>query len=174
MIPVIIVFLAIFIVIFVYSRKNYSTKDQFDERQMMIRKNAYKYAAMTMLFCSLVYFMVTQFAERPLMEDGVSALLIALAGVAVFAIYSIFNDAFFGITGKRGGLRNPGFYCLLVAVIVIGNGIGAVRMFQEHMLVKDGVLTHNVMNFALAVLFLLILISIGIKYLLNKREDEEA
>ncbi len=174
LIPVILVFVIIIVILLIYSKKNYSSRDQYDERQMMYKTRAYKYAAMTMLFCALIYFLITQFAERSFMEDGVSALLIALAGVAVFAIYSIFTDSFFGIAGKRNGLGNPGFYCILLAVIVIGNGIGAVRMFQEHMLIQNGVLTHNVMNLALAILFLLILTSIGVKYLIDKREDEEA
>ena len=172
LIPVIVVFLVILIVFLVYSKKSYSSRDQYDERQLMLRTNAYRYSALTMLFCALVYFLVTQFAERAFVEDGVSALLIALIGVAVFAIYSIFNDAFFGLKGKRGGIGRPEVYAVVLAVIVIGNGIGAVRMFREHLLVKDGVLTHNVLNLALAVLFLLVLIAMGIKYLMNKREEE--
>ena len=174
LIPVILIFLIIIVFLILASKKGYSSKDQYDERQLMLRTNAYKYSAMTMLLCAVLYFVITQFAERPFTEDGVSVLLIALAGVAVFAIYSIFTDSFFGISGRRNGIGRPVVYCAVLAVIVIGNGIGAVRMFQEHMLIQNGVLTHNVMNLALAILFLLILISIGVKYLIDKREDEEA
>lgn len=86
----------------------------------MIRAKAYKYSAMTMLLTAVVYFIIIQLTKRPLAEDGVSAFLITMLGVAVFAIYSI-----------------------------------------------------NVMNLALAILFLMILVSIGIKYVMNRRAVED-
>ena len=173
-IPFIICFILIVVCILIWGKKNSSVKDQYDERQEMLRKNAYKYSAMTMLFCSLAYFIVVSLIDKPFAEDGVSVLLIALVGVAVFAIYSIFNDAFFGVKGKQVGTGRPVIYIVLVAFITVMNGIGAIRMIQEKELVKNGLLTTNVMNLALTILFLLILIAFAVKYLMNSYEDRRA
>lgn len=173
-IPFIVCFILIVVCVLLWGKRNPSVKDQYDERQEMLRKNAYKYSAMTMLLCSLLYFIVTSLADKPFAEDGVSTLLIALIGVAVFAIYSIFNDAFFGIKGKQVGTSRPVVYIILVSSITIMNGIGAVRMIQEKELVKDGLLTTNVMNLALTILFLLILIALAVKYLMNSYADRRA
>ena len=171
---VIIMVLILLIVLFVFNVKKDPTKDQFDERQEMIRKKAYKYSAMTMLFSAIFYYFLCAVSEKQFMEDGVSVLLIAFLGIAVFAIYSIFNDSFFGFRGQRNAIQRPGTYVMLVSFIVISNGIGAVRMLQEHELIKNGVLTHNVMNMALAILFLAILIALGIKFLMNRNESRRA
>ena len=173
-IPFIICFILVVLCVVVWSKKNQAVKDQYDERQEMLRKNAYKYSAMTMLFCSLAYYIVTTLVDKPFAQDGVSVLLIALAGVAVFAIYSIFNDAFFGVKAKRSGTGRPVVYIILVAFITVMNGIGAIRMIQENELVKDGVLTTNVMNLALTILFLLILIAFAVKYIMNTIEERRA
>ena len=173
-VPVLIVIILVFVVATILYKKNNIGKDQFDERQEMIRKKAYKYSAMTMLFCSLFYYILCTLSEKQYMEDGVSVLLVALLGVAVFAIYSIFNDSFFGFRGQRGAFSQPGSYMILVSIIVIANGIGSVRMFQEHQLIKKGVLTSNVINLALTILFLAILIALVIKYLMNRNENRSA
>ena len=171
----IIVFIVLFIVIavgvFVFGKKTGAAKDQYDERQEQIRKNAYKYSAMTMLLCSLLYYIVVSVLEQSFMEDGIAPLLIALIGIAVFAIYAIFKDAFFGVKGKQVGMGKPHIYMILISVIVIANGVGAVGQIKSGELIKDGLLTANVMSLALTVLFLLILISFGIKYVLNQREE---
>lgn len=173
-IPFIICFILIAVCVLAWNRKNQAAKDQYDERQEMLRKNAYKYSAMTMLFCSLAYYIVTVLVDKPFAQDGVSVLLIALAGVAVFALYSIFNDAFFGVKGRRSGTGRPVVYIILVAFITVMNGISAVRMIREKALVKDGLLTTNVMNLALTILFLLILIAFAVKYIMNTYEDRRA
>ena len=165
-IPFIICFILIVICVLLLGKKNQAAKDQYDERQEMLRKNAYKYSAMTMLFCSLVYFIVAAMVDKPFAQDGVSVLLIALAGVAVFAIYSIFNDAFFGVKAKRSSTGRPIVYIILVAFITVMNGIGAIRMIQEKELVKDGLLP--------TILFLLILIAFGVKYIMNTLEERRA
>ena len=173
-IPFIICFILIAVCAVFLGKRNKAVKDQYDERQEMLRKNAYKYAAMTMLFAALAYYIVTALVDKPFCQDGVSALLIALAGVAVFAIYSIFHDAFFGVKGRRTGTGRPIVYIILVAFITVMNGIGAVRMIKEKELVKDGVLTTNVLNLALTILFLLILIAFAVKYIMNTMEERRA
>ena len=172
-IPFIIIFAVIVIAIYLQNRNNPSTKDHYDERQELIRKNAYRYSATTMIVCAVIYFVVTFMSERSFAEDGVSAFLIALIGIAVFAVYSIFKGAFFGVKGKRNGTGRPLIYVIILLIIIIGNGIGAARMFRENLVIRNGQLTSNVLQFAIAVLFLLVLISLGIKYLLNAREAQE-
>lgn len=174
-IPVVLVIALVILFLATQAKKYGWRKAKYDERQMMIRMKSYMYANETMIVCALAYMSIGFFIKKPLTAPGIEALIIALIGVAVFTIYSIFHDAFFSLdkTGP-GGAMSPLSYIILLVGIVAMNAIATVESIRSHELLKDGILTHRAIHPVFAVLFLVILISIGIKYFMNARESRGA
>ena len=159
----------------IYVKKNgyADKKKQYDERQNEIRGKSYKYAVWTMAICAGVYFCITALSGKSFAEDGVSALVIAFLGGAVFTVYSIFNDSFFGLTERTGSVSRRSFLITL-AIVAAGSCYNSVRVVADHELVRNGLLTVKCVNLVFAVYFLIILLSLGIKkYIEMKAERGE-
>ena len=156
--------MVISIVAVIYTKKSgcADNKNKFDERQNEIRGKAYKYALSTMGICGLIYFFITMVSGWGFAEDGVSVLILLFLGGTVSSVYVIFNDSFFGLTEKAGTVSRRSFWVTGV-IVCAGNGYNAVRVITDHELIKNGLLTSKCLCLVLAVYFLIILISLGIK-----------
>ena len=119
-----------------------------------------------MLFSAL-YGLAVVILERPLMVDGLSALVAMFVGVVVFAVESIARDAFF--TAKN----RPKSYIILYAAVIFSQLVNAVGNVREGGLVKDGVLTMRVLPLVCAVVFAIILLAILVKAAQKPKEDED-
>lgn len=165
--PFILIFIIIVLVLFVMRRNNVQVRGgDVDERQQMIRGKALRLAMITIVIIAVLYSCFTYITETHYAEDGISVLLLAFIGLAVYSIYAIFHDAFFGFKDR------PLRYILITLIVSGVNVVGAVRMIQEHMLVQNGVLTNNGIQLALAALFFVILIAIVIKYVMDRRAGD--
>ena len=80
--------LGIFAVIAAINRKR-GKPGEFDERQELIRGKAYQHAFFAVMIFSALYGLAVVTVERPLMADGVSALIAMFVGIAVFAVESM-------------------------------------------------------------------------------------
>ena len=140
---------------------------EFDERQELVRGKAYQHAFFAVMIFSALYGLVVVTAERPLMEDGLGALIAMFVGIVVFAVESIFRDAFF--TAKN----RPKSYIILYAAIILMQLVNIIGNIHEGALIQDGVLTMRVLPVVCAAVFAIVLAAILIKTAQQPKEDED-
>ena len=119
----IIIGLIICLVIFRVCNKDKRLKSEYDERQLVIRGKAYKagfYTAIVYLAILTVFFM-TDF-EIPFVISVLAFFGVALS-VTVVAVYSIWNEAYWGLNNQRDRYA---IVFVLCAIINLGAGISAI------------------------------------------------
>ena len=158
--------IGIFAVIAAIGKKR-GRRGEFDERQELIRGKAYQHAFFAVMLYSALYGLLVVTAERPLMEDGLSALVAMFVGVVVFAVESIARDAFF--TAKN----RPKSYIILYAAVIFSQLVNAVGNIREGGLVQDGVLTMKVLPLVCAAVFAIVLAAIIVKAVQPQKEDDD-
>jgi hypothetical protein len=166
----VIVGVIIVALIFTYNKKKTGSVvgGDFDERQQLMRGKAFQAGFFTMLFFSFLYWvLVTLVLQRPLMEDGLSALICGLVGVGVFGIDCVIHDAFFTVQNK------PKNYIILFTATTISQIPAAINNIQAGRVVQNGVLTFSAVPIVCAVLFVSILIAIVCKTQAMRKEDAE-
>ena len=167
--PVLVIILIIILVLLVLVVVRKRSDDRnFDERQLQLRGNAYKYAFFALLLFEAFYAIALLFVGRPLMADGVSALLGIFLSITVFAVYCIKNDAFktntHAVTFKS--------YCILLVIVIILNSWNGIQSLRSGELLDSGLLQMSVAAPACAVCFLIVLIALLVKAASDKEEEE--
>ena len=158
--------IGIFAVIAAIGKKR-GRSGEFDERQEIIRGKAYQHAFFAVMLYSALYGILVVTAERPLMEDGLSALIAMFVGVVAFAVESIARDAFF--TAKN----RPKSYIILYAAIIFMQIVNIIGNIKEGHLVENGVLTMRVLPIVCAVVFTIVLVAILIKTARKPKEEDD-
>lgn len=163
----IIVGILIVAAIFTYNKKKTGTINggEFDERQQLLRGKAFQKGFFTMMIFSAVYWVLVQLIlQRPLMEDGLSGLVCLFAGVAVFGIDCILQDAFFTVRNK------PKSYILLFAVCTFCEVPAAIGNIRDGHMLHRGVLTFGILPVLSGATFLAVLLAIVIKQALPEKD----
>lgn len=168
--PDIFIFAILFVIIFLLAfliNKSKNIKDQnFDERQLILRSNAYNHAFFAVILYGAGYGMLTAVLEKHFMEDGMATLVGVFIGVVVFCVECVMKDVFFSVSDK------PAVYLLLVGACTIINGIGSLEKIRSKVIIKNGILTIDFLQPACTITLLIILIAIIIKLLWLRQEEE--
>ena len=109
---VVIIFLIIAIVL--KCKNNNAT--EYDERQLIARNAAYKYAFST-LVCYCVLCGILDVAEIRWAETAIQMFLGMFLSVTVFVVICIFKDAYFGIEKGKNNIRTFLFLSVLITII---------------------------------------------------------
>jgi hypothetical protein len=158
-----VVFAVIFVILVVILQKK--TAKDFDERQNILRGNAFRRAFFAMAFIALLYSNIA-LTLGPFMEDGVSEILLVCIGADVFAVDCILHDAFFTVKEK------PWLSMLCTAFLAALHGTNGMRDFRRGLMVKDGLLTLSVVYFMLAADFIVLFLAVVIKAYVIKGDAE--
>lgn len=138
-------------------------KCEYDERQERARGKAYKYGFFTLMVYLLIYGTLQDITEVYWGKGLVGVSFGICISVAVFAVISIWNDAYFSLR------ENPRrFTVLFVAVAVLNLSTG-----MRHIVHSEGLTDYNILNLFMGVTALVILAAMGAKALKNRREKEE-
>ena len=141
-------------------------KQQYDERQLILRGRAFQKGFFTILVLGAVYMMIRLFADRSFMEDVVALMLVMIVGIGVFAVDCILHEAF--LTANR----KPWSYVLICCAAVLSNVSGLYRCIREGTLIRGGLLTIDCIHIALAALFVVVGIVLVCKWSAEKRNAE--
>lgn len=155
------------VVALVASRRGKSAGAQFDERQIVARGKAYRYAFFTVLIYLLAWGLFELAAGIRLWDTYTGCFLGVFLSVTVFAVVAILNDAYFAVNEK------PATYLGLSALIAILNlGTGVWNLYDgDEPIIENGVLTYHSVNLLVGGMFLIILIVAAIRIWQGKRED---
>ncbi|MBQ5399695.1 MAG: hypothetical protein IIU15_00470 [Treponema sp.] len=141
--------------------------DRYDERQIASRGMAFKAGFATFLVCELGLFTAEIFLGKSIdiFSPGTLHFLVAMAAAMVFAVVSIFKDAYFPV-GQKVSMR---YFITLGAMAVLWS----LLLFRNRWTDENGKLGLNVVFLATLVLIVSILISVLIRNLMIKSESEK-
>lgn len=147
------------------SKKGDETKNQFDERQELVRGIGFKYGFFTLMISNAVLLFL-KVLEVPLFSNLEVAMTASIVvGVAVFASYCIWNDGYFALNENRKSLLIMlGLIGLMNIVIGIGNLMAGV-------VIENGALTFRSTNLFCALLFLVIFVVLLLKQIKDGKEE---
>ena len=131
-------FTLIFCIIFLVTRKKAGAL-HYDEMQLQIRGDAYKLgfsAVIVLLAVTGLLYDADGLNISNYMTTDMLLFVILYAGVTVFAVYSILNNAFFRV------LENGNRYLLLCVFLIVSNG---ASLFQS---IRSGCRRKNLQSFA--------------------------
>lgn len=155
------------VVALVASRRGRCANAQFDERQVVARGRAYRYAFFTLLFYLLAWGLFELAAGMRLWDTYTGCFLGVFLSVTVFAVVAILNDAYFAVNEK------PATYLGISALVTVLNlGTGIWNLIDgEDPVIENGVLTYHSVNLLVGGMFLIILIVTAVHIWQGKRED---
>lgn len=166
-------FVLMFCIIFLIGRKKTGVL-HYDEMQLRIRGDAYKLgflAVVVLLAVTGLLYDTDGLRISDYMTTDMLLFLILYAGVTVFAVYSILNNAFFRV------LENGNRYLLLCAFIIVSNAASLFQSIHSGRFLEHGVLDFGAGGANLLCLSCFLLISGAIvirKTGGNEEEDEES
>ncbi len=159
-----IAFLGFIIFLIIKKSKNPA---RFDERQLYVRGQAYKYGFGAMITANAAYYFAqTLFIQRQIALDGVIPILSMFLGLAVFGVVCVLNDAFFTVGTK------PGTYIAICLLCIVTNGYTAYRDIADGVIVQDGMLTYQVVPSGFTLVFILMLFAVIIRLVMARGETE--
>lgn len=140
-------------------------KSQFDERQLLVRGNAFKYGFFTILLGNVVQIVITITEEDVTNLFYPSTIIVWAAGLCVYCVYAIWNDAYMGIN------ENTKTYMIMNAFIGVANiCIGIFNLPEDATPSNNGYIS-GLLNLLLGCVFVVMLITMVIKKLKDKSED---
>lgn len=168
-----IICILIFSIIYVFltllfsiKRKKANGNIQYDEMQLFIRAEGYKRSYFILILSICILFAIKEFNISVPFDDSFGLFAAMMISVTFFAVYAIINDAFFSINDK--GI----YYTILIAVLVITNGISIMQHISDGSILNNGVITASSggMNIITFIGFLPIFIALIIKNIKYKSE----
>ena len=147
------------------SKKGGEVKNQFDERQELVRGKGFKYGFFTMMITNAT-LLCLHILEIPLFSNMEVAMTVSIViGVSVFASYCIWNDGYFALNENRKSLLIMfGFIGVLNLVIGIGNIFAGVIM-------ENGAFTFRSINLFCSIVFIVVFIMLLLKQIKDGKEE---
>lgn len=152
---------------------------EYDERQLVVRSKAYKFAFFTLMIYTVLVQFINDIFEVSLLSSFGGAWIGVCISITVFVVYCVVNDAYISLNeNKRGILILFGGIALLNLVISLSGVLSKeIDFLDEVQIMKDGVLTtHSVIsietaNLSCAIMFIIICVAIVIKAFVEEREE---
>lgn len=139
-----------------YGKAFGSTKETYDERQLLARGEAYKAA-----FFTAMGWMIVSALFRDLLETGVQMTMGICLSVGVFAIVCIQKDAYLSLRDKPMTALRWFLFLSLFNLVPF-----AINMVQGKALIENGVVTWYATNLVVA----LLLIAVSAAIVLRQRQ----
>lgn len=152
--------------IFRICNNNNKLKSEYDERQEVIRGRAYKYGFYAAIFY-LVFLTIWPLTEISLnVSDAVLGFCGIILSVCVMAIYSIWNDAYWGINNNRTR------YLIIFVVATVINLLVGIRSVVSGDIIEDGIVQAPCINLLCGLMFLVVTATLLIKKFADKAEED--
>lgn len=167
-IVVLVALILLCVAIYVASRRQ--AKDEFDERQLRVRADAYRIGFLSM-FGSVIAMMIL-FSWKPWVErvDNLVTLIgTVMIAFLVFAVYCITHDAFF-----RRKEKPQSYLGICIAAMLCNLAVVIRDLVEKGTLFVDGKATMTPFgNAMMAGVFFVVSIVLVIKIIVNRKEEED-
>lgn len=147
------------------SNTDKKVKNEYDERQKMVRGKGYKLSFFTVvIWSSLLAFLSISGVEIPA-DSGVLFFSVVFVGVLVECSYCIWNDGYWALNNDRASYKKffwiVGLFNAFVSFVNIKNG----SMFE------GGIMRFSALNLMAAFLFVVLGVVLWLKSLKDKHEE---
>ena len=120
--------LLIYLLVAQFTKKEKLGNNDFDERQELVRGKAYKYGFFTMIIMTLFVMAAIEFNISLPVTASLAMFIALLISIDVYAVYSIINDAYFGVGTNK--MRYCIFFIIIMAVNLFA-GISNLNSMAE-------------------------------------------
>lgn len=163
----ILVGLIIAVILFKFANTNHRTKTEYDERQKVIRGQAYMYGFYTIV----VYECLMMVLSIGRLDLPVQEYMLHFAGVLlgcmVVGIYSIWHGVYWGLNNNRRR------YVIIFAVCALLNAFPVIGALRSGTLMADGKPALPVVNLMVLIMLLVLGIELLIKQVADSRAESE-
>ena len=149
--------LVVAVVLILLANNNRKLKTQYDERQLKVRGDAYRYAFYTVLVWEAILFVLSYGEFTYPIPEHVLHFAGIILGILVLSGYSIWKDAYWGLNNNR---RRYGIILVVAGLLNALPLIGALR---------GGELSY--VNLLCCVMLLFVGIELLVKHLVDRRSD---
>lgn len=143
-------------------------KDSYDERQLLARGRAYKYAFFTLIFYVAVVSIIKEFHGIKWFMSFAGMWIGVCLSVTVFAVICIAEDAYMSLYENAKGV-----VITFSLIALINFGAAVPTLMGTHSLLEDGSLSADCMNLVVGITFLVILAVFCGKMIYNKKHGDE-
>jgi len=150
-----------------YGKAFGSSKETYDERQLLARGEAYKAA-----FFTAMGWMIVSALIRDLFDTSVQMTFGICLSVGVFAIICIKKDAYLSLREKPKTCIRWFLFLALFNLVTF-----AVNMLQGKALIENGVVTWHATNLVVALLLIVVTVAVMLRQReirLEEQAEEEA
>lgn len=141
----------------------------YDERQLIARGQGFQYAYMTLIALLMLYAGFEEQTERFVSPGVIPIAILLLSGLVLFG-YCLFHDAYWSFRGEKKEKR----------VLIFWLVMALLSLLQSRNQILDGGLRTNgrysapaLLPLLLGIFFLGMLLLQCIKYVMNRREEEQ-
>ena len=159
-------FIISLVCIFIMSSKN-KCKNEYDERQMMIRGRGYSYAFYVILLLEMLYSIFQE--DFPMIiPPGIIMIIILFTSGTVLITYLIFNDAYWGYRYHKFKT-----YVIFYIVMFITNLIQVFNAISNNRMFENGILQFNGgLQLIVAIFCLYMAVILSIKTFIDKKNRD--
>lgn len=147
------------IALIMIANKNRKIKTEYDERQLRVRGDAYRYAYYTVVIWEVILLVLAVGEFHPPVPEYVLHFVGILAGGIVLASYCIWKDAYWGLNNNRRR------YGIILVVAALFNAIPLLGQLMD----ADGSVFPYVNTLAC-----IMLLVVGVELLVKQRVDQRA
>ena len=163
----ILILVFIFAFVRIISTRAKSKGCGFDERQELIRGRAFKYAFFSILIYVASYGPISALLEKDFMTTSTALFVGIFIALIVFAVYNIWNESFFALK------QTPINFILLFSITAICSGYSGICSIRDGSIMENGLLTLECMSVVASIAFAIIVITMLIKIIINKKAEQE-
>lgn len=150
-----------------WTKKDGNMRCKWDERQLLIRGNGFKYAFFTAIILLFLYSSIgTEIKGFP-MDYQAASIFIIVVSVAVDIVYCIWNGAYFSLNENRKRVL------ILFAVLGVLNLVIGIRNIRSGEALRDGVLNGLSANLFCGLLFVIVFAALLIKMVILEKDSGE-
>lgn len=141
------------------------TKTKYDERQLIEQGRGYRCAFLAVVIYCCLFFILDMLFEVQI-RVGIIMICGILVASATHIIYCIFHEAYWGLNNNT-----KNYIIFLVIVSGLNLAIGIVNGINRNFY-TEGALSYSIINLIIAIFMAVILVTMLIKWVRDKREVE--
>ncbi len=156
----------LFVIILAVVQRENSMKQNYDERQELLRGRGAKYGLISMLFLNVALYLLESMGVQLPMSAGIAVILSVFVGGGVYAVYCIRMDAYFALNQRAGAFAG---FLFIIGVINLVIGITAAL---DGRIIQNNQLTDRSLNLFCGIMMIILCGSILLKKVCRDREEE--
>lgn len=157
-----------FILVFLkLTRTDGSLKSKYDERQKIVQGKAFKYGFFVLMAYNFLMGILGSCFAIQYADMGTEMILGVIISATITMAYMIWNDGYFSLNENIARM-----FVGFAALVLINIGIGIYNL-RFGGIVENGMLTFHSLSFFGGLMVFAIMIIAGVKYIFNKKSEEE-